>query len=113
MKKRLIVTPVTLVQTPHPREIAKWSQRSPQVRTVDSRLMTNRLRTGRFPEQGVDILATCDLWVRRDEMVVQFALAHDGARLTECLSEISLAAQRRIKECVAEIGPFDLVLAAE
>jgi hypothetical protein len=35
-------------------------------------------------------------------MIVQLALAHDGARLTECLSEISRGAQRHIKECVAE-----------
>ena len=64
--------------------------------------MTNRLRAARFPEQGVDIFAAGNLRVRRHRMIVQFALAHDGARLTECLSEISRAAQRRIKECVAE-----------
>jgi len=75
--------------------------------------MTNRLRAARFPEQGVDIFAAGNLRVRRHEMIVQFALAHDGARLIECLSEISRAPQCRIKERVPEIGPFDLVLAAE
>jgi hypothetical protein len=59
-----------------------------------------------FPRQGVDIFAAGNLRGRRHKLIVQFALAHDGARLTECLSEIS-AAQRRIKECVAET-PIDL-----
>ena len=75
--------------------------------------MTNRLRAARFPEQGVDIFAAGNLRVRRHEMIVQFTLTHDGARLIECLSEISRAPQRRSKERVPEIGPFDLVLAAE
>ena len=44
--------------------------------------MTNRLRAARFPEQGVDIFAAGNLRVRRHKMIVQFALAHDGARLT-------------------------------
>jgi len=58
-------------------------------------------------------LAPGDLRVRWHEMVVQFALSHDGARCIKRLSEVRCAAQRNVEEGVAEIGPFDLVLAAE
>jgi len=80
---------------------------------IDLRLMTNRLRAARFPEQGVDIFAAGNLRVRRDEMVAPLALAHYRARLIKRLSEVSRVPECRVEERIAEIGPFYLVLAAE
>jgi hypothetical protein len=77
-----------------------------------SRLMTSRLRAA-LSEQDIDIFAAGNLGVRRDETVVQLALAHDRARLIESLSKVSRVPQCRIEERVTEIGPFYLVLAAE
>ena len=78
-----------------------------------SGLTTKRLRVARFPEQDIDIFAASNLRIRGDETVVQLALAHDRARLIESLSEVSRVPQCHIEECVTEIGPFYLVLAAE
>ena len=80
---------------------------------ASSRLTTKSLRAARFPEQDVDIFAAGDLRVRRDEMVVQLALAHDRARLIESTSEVSRVSECRIEQRVTEIGPFYFVLAAE
>jgi hypothetical protein len=80
---------------------------------VSSRLTTKRLRAARFPEQDVDIFAAGNLRVRWNEMVVQLALAHDRTRVIESPSEVSCVPQCHIEECVTEIGPFYLVLAAE
>jgi hypothetical protein len=51
-----------------------------------SGLMTCRLGAALLPKQEIDIFAPGNLGVRRDEMVAQLALAHDGACLVESLS---------------------------
>jgi hypothetical protein len=54
-----------------------------------SGLTTKRLRAARFPEQEIDIFAAGNLRVRRDEMVVQLALAGDPARLSESYERLA------------------------
>src|SRR5215831_3881553 len=71
----------------------------------------NYLRTR--DKKRLDVLAARHLRMRRHEAVARFPLPDQRARQRERVLQRRRPAQRNIEKCIAEIGPFGAILAAE
>src|SRR5580693_7888153 len=77
------------------------------------RLLTRRGSAASLREHDVNVLASRNLRVRRNQAVMPFARADQLTRRRKGTPEINGVPESLVEKGVPEVGPFDLVLATE